>query len=90
MEKTKKAWWPMICAIFYMPFVGLFYIGKKNNDKKSIVFGVVYLVALAILYALRGQYEKELWFTLLLLIYWFCGMFHTHYAWKDYQNLINR
>ena len=56
-----KKWWWLICAIFYLPFVVFFYIGKKSNNRLWIIFGTIYLILFAVIIALNNLYENESW-----------------------------
>lgn len=85
----KKLWWPMVCAFFSLPFIGLFYVGKKCNDKKWMIYGTIYLVAFIAFSLLTQLFKEDLWLKILIAIYWICGLFQTHYACKDYQNQSN-
>lgn len=83
-QTVKKTWWPIVCAIFYLPFIVFFYVGKKCNDKKWQAIGALFLILLIAIFAVFQKFQNELWFQATVCIYWICGLVLTHYSWKDY------
>ena len=79
-----KKWWWLICAIFYMPFVVFFYIGKKANNRLWIKFGFVYLILFAVIITLNNLYENESWCKSIAVVYCFIGIVHSFLAWNSY------
>ena len=84
-QTVKKAWWPMICAIFYLSFIVFIYVGRKCNEKKWLALGGIYLVLLIAIIALYEQFQNILWFQIIVAIYWICGLVFTHYSWNSYR-----
>lgn len=81
-----KKWWWLICAIFYLPFVVFFYIGKKSNNRLWIIFGTIYLILFAVIIALNNLYENESWFKSLTVVYCFIGIVHSYFSWNQYRD----
>ena len=84
-QTVKQTWWPIICAIFYLPFIVFFYVGKKCNDKKWTTIGAVFLVLVGALFSMYEQFQNEKWFKLLLATYWICGLVLARYSWNSYR-----
>ena len=81
--RREEAWWPLICAICSLPFIVFFYIGKKNNNKKWLTNGAIYLAVFFILFVLFSLISQEL-ITILLVVYWIVGIIHSCNSWKAY------
>lgn len=79
-----KKWWWLICAIFYMPFVVLFYIGKKANNRLWIILGFVYLIIFSAFIILNNLYEHEKWVESLNVVIWLVGVIHLYFVWSQY------
>lgn len=79
-----KKWWWLICAIFYMPFVVFFYIGKKAKSRLWIIFGAIYLILFAVIIVLNNLYENESWCESLSVVYCFIGIVHSYLSWSKY------
>ena len=80
-----KKWWWLICAIFYMPFVVFFYIGKKANNRLWITFGFVYLIIFAVFVILNNLYTHEKWVESFGIVIWLIGFIHLYLAWSQYS-----
>ena len=83
-QTVKQTWWPIICAIFYLPFIVFFYVGIKYNDKKWLAIGALFLVLLIAFFAVVQKYQNALWLQVIATIYWISGLVLTHYSWKTY------
>ena len=79
-----KKWWWLICAICYIPFVVFFYIGKKANNRLWTIFGIIYLILLAVIIALNNLYKNENWCESLAVVYCFIGIVHSFLAWNSF------
>lgn len=84
-QTVKKAWWPMVCAIFYLSFIVFIYVGKKCNEKKWYALGALFLVLLFAIFALYEQFQNVFWFQVIVAIYWISGLVLTYYSWNAYQ-----
>lgn len=80
----------MVCAIFYLSFVVFIYVGKKCNDIKWYVLGALFVVLLIAVLAMYEQFQNVLWFQVLVVIYWICGLVLTHFSWKAYQKELHK
>ena len=80
-----KKWWWLICAIFYMPFIAFFYIGKKANNRLWIIFGFVYLIIFSVFIILNNLYEHEKWIESFNVVIWLVGAIHLYLNWSQYS-----
>ena len=86
-QKTKQVWWPIVCGIFYLPFVVLCYVWKKSNELKWLVWGAIYLALFVAFFVFPKQYQDAVWFKVLMMLYWICGIVHSCIAWKELNKI---
>ena len=84
-QTVKQTWWPIVCAIFFLPFIVCFYVGKKCNDKKWLAIGSVFLVLFAALLSMYERFQNETWFQIVLVPTWICGFVLARYSWNTYR-----
>lgn len=85
-QTVKNAWWPIVCAIFYLPWVVFFYVWKKCKAKKWLTWGLIYLAIFVVFLVLYEKYQNEMWLRISLILFWICGLILTRFAWKEYEH----
>lgn len=86
--KLLNSWW-IIPSFFFMACVGFFYIGKKTNKKLWTIFGVLYLVVLAVLFYLDGKYNGTKVFSNIITIFYIVSIIHSFYVRSEYLKVLS-
>lgn len=86
--KLLNSWW-IIPSFFLMACVGFFYIGNKARKRLWTIFGVLYLVVLAVLFYLDEQYKGTEALKNALVTYFFVGIIHSFYVRSEYLKIID-